>query len=56
MKENKAMQELHEIRRKNYEATKNMTFAEEKNYYEKGASAVREEIEKRRKKKHLVNM
>ena len=48
------MKELHEIREKNYEATKNMTFKERREYYKKGANKIEKEIEAKRKK--LVNI
>ena len=48
------VREIHDIREKNYEATKNMTFEERREYYKKGADEIRKRIEKRRKS--LVNM
>ena len=48
------VKEIHDIREKNYEATKNMTFKERRAYYRKGASKVEKEIEAKRKS--LVNM
>jgi hypothetical protein len=38
------LKELRKIRNKNYEATKNMTFEEEREYYHRGSEALREEM------------
>ncbi|MCL2354787.1 MAG: hypothetical protein FWC68_02705 [Oscillospiraceae bacterium] len=47
------VKEIHDIREKNYEATKNMPFHEMKAYYKKGANKVKKEIEAKRKE--LIN-
>ena len=45
------VREIHKIREKNYEATKNMTEEEWHAYYDKGAQEVEKEIEYMRRKR-----
>lgn len=42
------IEDIHKVREYNYEMTKNMTVQEKKNYYEIGAKAAKEKIEKMR--------
>ena len=54
MMENKVMKEIHTIREKNYEATKNMTWEEKDAYYEKGAKKARKKMGELKAKKFKV--
>ena len=49
------IKELHDIREKNYEKTKNMTFEERRAYYKKGADKVEKEIAAIRMRKNSIN-
>ena len=54
MKESKAMKEIHDIREKNYETTKEMSVEEYINHIRCGADRVKKQIEQIRKNKPKV--